>query len=124
MTFEEILRKAEAKYGDSWAAWGTGNYRKLISKIWRTISKSDISALDSLVSNFAFDYIYSVSGFILQAEVDSNYILSLSVYLEVFDKYAYIVYELGLHDKTNYIFTKSGSDFNYIYHCFLGFLEE
>lgn len=124
MTFEEILREVETKFGNEYAAWGTGNYRKLIPKIRKTISKSDIPALDNLVSNFTFDYLYSVSGFILQAKVSSNLVLSLSVYLETFGEYAHIVYEFGLHDKTNYIFTKRGGDFNYIYNCFLEFLEE
>lgn len=124
MTFEEILRKVETEYGDRYAARGTGNYRRLISKIRRTIPKSDILALDSLVSNFTFDYMYSVSGFILQTKVSSELILSLSVYLETFGEYAHIVYEFGLHDKVNYIFAKSGGDFNYIYKAFLEFLEE
>ena len=124
MTFEEILRKVKTEYGDRYAAWGTGNYRRLISKIRRTIPKADIPALDSLVSNFTFDYMYSVSGFILQTKVSSELILSLSVYLETFGEYAHTVYEFGLRDKTNYIFAKSGGDFNYIYNCFLEFLEE
>lgn len=119
MTFEEILREVETKFGDKYAAWGTGNYRTLISKIRKTISKSDIPALDNLVSNFTFDCLYSGSGFILQAKVSSNLVLSLSVYY-----YAFIMYEFALRDKTNYIFTKRGNDFNYIYNCFLEFLEE
>ena len=124
MTFEEILREVATKFSDKYAAWGTGNYRKLISKIRKTISKSDIPALDNLVSNFTFDCLYSVLGFILQAKVSSNLVLSLSVYLETFGDYAFIMYEFALRDKTNYIFTKRGGDFNYIYNCFLEFLEE
>lgn len=122
MTFEELLQRQDKLYHDTGVA-------QIISKLLNKISKSDIRDLNDIVSNFNFNCRFDPIGPIileLYTTIDKKYTLRLQFTLDQYDDRMPVMYELDLQlrDQLKYFFSRRDSDFNFIYDCFLEFINE